>query len=187
MGSIRTVPVQRHARLLHLNRHTRPTRLMTRSSGRRRTRTATSPHCGHRTGSLEPMTATTPELLFGDIAAGTVKTAVRFHERAERFVIRRVFGNSRVHSVGAVRAGVRAFMVDETPTAVTARGKMGKVDDTIEDSVYFFSSICVVSLRNIGSSRFAALASSHGKVTSMRSASSSTSMVPAAVWPSARR
>src|SRR5205807_8925318 len=52
-------------------------------------------------------------------------------------------------------------------------------------ALYFFSSSSVASLRNIGRRRFAAFARSQGNDTSMRSASSSTSM-RAAVWPSAR-
>ena len=51
---------------------------------------------------------------------------------------------------------------------------------------YFFSRSSVASLRNIGRRRFAAFARSQGKDTSMRSASSSTSMLAVAVWPSAR-
>jgi hypothetical protein len=51
---------------------------------------------------------------------------------------------------------------------------------------YFFSRSSVASLRNIGRRRFAAFARSQGNDTSMRSASSSTSMLAAAVWPRAR-
>lgn len=51
---------------------------------------------------------------------------------------------------------------------------------------YFFSRSSVASLRKIGRRRFAAFAKSQGNDTSMRSASSSTSMLAAAVCPSAR-
>jgi hypothetical protein len=47
--------------------------------------------------------------------------------------------------------------------------------------LYFFSRSSVASLRNIGRRRFAAFARSQGNDTSMRSASSSTSMLAAAV------
>jgi hypothetical protein len=53
-------------------------------------------------------------------------------------------------------------------------------------ALYFFSRSSVASLRNIGRSPFAAFARSQGNETSMRSASSSTSMLAAPVWPSAR-
>src|SRR2546423_1919430 len=52
--------------------------------------------------------------------------------------------------------------------------------------LYFFLTSCDACLRNIGRRRFAAFARSQRNDTSMRSASSSTSMVGAAVWPSAR-
>src|SRR5438552_1394946 len=60
------------------------------------------------------------------------------------------------------------------------------IDCNPKRPLYFFSRSSVASLRNNGRRRFAAFARSQGNDTSMRSASSSTSMLAAAVWPSAR-
>lgn len=58
--------------------------------------------------------------------------------------------------------------------------------DATYGQLYFFSRRRIVSLRNIGRRRFAACANSHGNDTSIRSASSSTSMLADAVCPRAR-
>jgi len=90
---------------------------------------------------------------------------------------------------GAAGALVREIGVGFRPSRAIALRVIGDFGHGVilESGVlYFFSRSSVASLRSIGSRRFAAFARSQGNDTSKRSASSNTSMVAAAVWPSAR-
>ena len=77
------------------------------------------------------------------------------------------------------------FYAETLPDSAVVMRAPGDYPDGVQ-ALYFFSRSSVASLRNIGRRRFAAFARSQGNDTSMRSASSSTSMLAAAVWPSAR-